>query len=203
MEAAGTEPTDGPRGEPGTARPGRKRSEVSRKAILGAAIDIVHESGYAALSVEAIAKRAGTGKQTIYRWWPSKADVVMEALSDLAESRLGPLDHGSLAEDMRALMRSNFAIATDPQFRGLLQGLMAEAQLDLQFAERFRTNFLERRRRALGRVFVRARDRGELTPKVPLNVLVDAVLGALWYRVVAIPGPLDEAFAEHLIALVQ
>ncbi len=185
------------------ARPGRKRSEISRQAILAASIDIVHESGYSALSVEAIAKRAGTGKQTIYRWWPSKADVAMEALSDLAESRLGASDHGNLADDMRAMMRANFGIATDPQIRGLLQGLMAEAQLDTEFAQRFRTIFLERRRRSLGRILVRARDRGELAPKVPLNVLVDAVLGALWYRIVAIPAPLDEALAEHLITLVQ
>ena len=185
------------------SRPGRKRSEMSRQAILAAAIDIVHEFGYSALSVEAIAKRAGTGKQTIYRWWPSKADVAMEALADLAESRLGALDHGNLADDMRALMRANFGIATDPQLRGLLQGLMAEAQLDQQFALRFRVNFLERRRRSLGRVLVRARDRGEFTPRVPLNVLIDSVLGALWYRIIAIPAPLDEALAEHLITLVQ
>lgn len=186
-----------------TSRPGRKRSEISRQAILAASIDIVHESGYSALSVEAIAKRAGTGKQTIYRWWPSKADVAMEALADLAEARLGALDHGNLAEDMRALMRANFGIATDPQIRGLLQGLMAEAQLDSEFAARFRTNFLERRRRSLGRVLVRARDRGELVPKVPLNVMVDAVLGAIWYRIIAIPAPLDEALADHLLTLVR
>lgn len=184
-------------------RPGRKRSEVSRQAILTAAVDIVHESGYAALSVEAIAKRAGTGKQTIYRWWPSKADVVLEAVSTIIDTRTGPLDHGNLADDMHALFRVGFGVWNTPQMRAMLQVLMAEAQLDQAFAQRFRENFLDRRRKALGRILVRARDRGELAPRVPLAVLIDAVLGALWYRIMVIPAPLDDGLADHLIALVQ
>lgn len=185
-----------------TARPGRKRSEDSRQAILSAAIDIVDEAGYAALSVEGIAKRAGTGKQTIYRWWPSKADVVMEALVTRADLRVGTLDHGNLADDLRALLRVSFGLSNSPQMRTLLQILMAEAQHDDAFAQRFREDFLDRRRRALGRILVRARERGEFTPRVPLAVIIDAVLGALWYRIMAIPAPLDDVFAEHLVTLI-
>ncbi len=73
-EAAG-DPT------PEWRRPGRLRSENSRDAILQAATELVVEQGYAAVSIEKIAQRAGAGKQTIYRWWPAKGDILMEALA--------------------------------------------------------------------------------------------------------------------------
>jgi AcrR family transcriptional regulator len=183
-------------------RPGRKRSESSRQAILAAAAELVTEVGYGALTIEKIAQRSGTGKQTIYRWWPSKADVVMEALATKADMDIVVPDLGSLEAELRAALREGFALARVPAVTELLRALMAEAQIDPAFAERFRAGFLQRRRRMLRVILGRAAARGELPPGVPAETLVDVVLGTLWYRVLAIPGPLDDTLADELVSLV-
>jgi AcrR family transcriptional regulator len=137
-------------------RPGRKRSEESRLAILAAAAELTAEVGYAGLTIEGIAARSGAGKQTIYRWWASKADV--------------------------------------------LRALMAEAQIDPAFGERFRENFLQHRRDALGVVVSRAAGRGDLPPGAPPETVIDIVFGTLWYRLLATRRPPDERLAEELVA---
>jgi AcrR family transcriptional regulator len=183
-------------------RPGRKRSEASRQAILAAAADLIAEMGYGALTIEKIAQRAGTGKQTIYRWWPSKADVVMEALAAKADLQLQVANAGSLEADLRTALRASFALARKPEVTDLLRALMAEALIDPAFAERFLAQFLHRRRRALRVIFDRAVERGDLPPAVPVDTLLDVVLGTLWYRVMAVPAPLDDTLADELVALI-
>jgi AcrR family transcriptional regulator len=188
--------------EHAAARPGRKRSEVSRQAILAAAAELVGEIGYGALTIEKIAQRSRTGKQTIYRWWPSKADVVMEALAAKADVNIVVPDLGSLAADLRAGLRDGFALARVPAVTDLLRALMAEAQIDSAFADRFRAQFLHRRRRMFRVIFDRAAARGELPPGVAAETLIDVILGTLWYRVMAIPGPLDDTLADELTSLI-
>ena len=83
---------------------GRPRGEGARQAILAAALGIAAEDGYAALTVEGIAARAGVGKQTIYRWWPTKADVLLEAGAAKADLRVPVTDRGSYAADLRAYL---------------------------------------------------------------------------------------------------
>jgi AcrR family transcriptional regulator len=183
-------------------RPGRKRSESSRQAILAAAAELVAEIGYGALTIEKIAQQSGTGKQTIYRWWPSKADVVMDALATKADIDIEVPDLGSLEADLRTALRDGFALARVPEVTELLRALMAEAQVDPAFAERFRTAFLHRRRRMLRVILGRAAERGQLPPGVPVETLIDVVLGTLWYRVMAIPGPLDDTLADELVSLI-
>src|SRR5882757_8904543 len=104
-----------------------RRSQATRQAILDAALDLVGERGYAQLSIEGIAARAGAGKQTIYRWWPSRADVVLDALLDVAASRIAVPDEGSLHADLNAFLAATFRQRGQ---RPVLVGLMAEALLD-------------------------------------------------------------------------
>jgi AcrR family transcriptional regulator len=184
------------------ARPGRKRSEDSRRAILVAASELVGEDGYGALSIEKIAQRSGTGKQTIYRWWASKADVVMEALAMKADLHVRLPDTGSLADDLRDVLTTSFSLARVPLVSDMLRSLMAEAQVDPAFAERFRAEFLQRRRNALGLILDRAMARGELTTGVSVHTATDVVFGILWYRLLAIPSPLDDALAEEIVRLL-
>src|SRR5260221_14491515 len=96
-------------------RPGRKRSEESRRAILVAALALFSERGYGAVSIEGIAARAGVGKQTIYRWWPSKADVLLEAAAEKADLHVRLDDHGSYVADLRAFLADSFALGRTPQ----------------------------------------------------------------------------------------
>jgi AcrR family transcriptional regulator len=177
-------------------RPGRKRSEESRLAILTAALELTAELGYAGLTVDGIAARSGTGKQTIYRWWPSKADVLLDALATKADLFVPSPDEGSLAEDLRRFLTASFALGNRKPLADALRALMAQAQIDAEFRERFWTSFLLRRREAL-RVLL---DRGDLPTSV--ETATDVVFGVIWYRLLT-NRPLDERLAEELVTLLS
>ena len=180
--------------------PGRPRSEASRQAILEAALSLATETGYAGLTIEGIAARAGVGKQTIYRWWPSKADVLLEASAVQAELHIPVTDRGSYRADLRAFLDASYEIGNrNPEFVGLLRALMAEAQLDPEFGVRFRAAFLERRRDALAVITGRARERGDLPDRPDPETVADIVFGTIWYRILATRRPFDAVLEEDLL----
>jgi AcrR family transcriptional regulator len=181
---------------------GRPRSEQSRQAIFAAALQIAAESGYAALTIEGLAARAGVGKQTIYRWWPTKADVLLEAGAAKADLGVPVDDRGSYAADLRAFLTASYKMANDRALADLLRALMAEAQLDEAFGERFRAAFLQRRRDALAVIVDRARERGDLPPHPAPAVIFDLVFGVIWYRVLATRRRLDKALVDDLVRLL-
>jgi len=183
--------------EPHPPRRGRKRSEQSRLAILTATFELTRDEGYRALTVEGIAARAGVGKQTVYRWWPTKADVLLEALATKAELHVSVADRGSFRADLEQFLRDSFALLGVPGVAQALRSLMAEAQVDSQFASRFREGFLDRRRAALAELLQRARRRGD-APPVADELVAYVVFGVIWYRVLATDRPLGEA---DLVAL--
>jgi AcrR family transcriptional regulator len=184
---------------PAAGHAGRKRSEQSRLAILTAAYDLVGEIGYARLTVEGIAARAGTGKQTIYRWWPSKADVVLDALATKADLNIPIPDEGSYAADLRAFLLASFALGNQSTLIGILRALMAQAQIDPEFWQRFREAFLQRRRDALGVITGRAEARGDLPPGLSAGTVADIVFGVIWYRVLATRELPGAALADELV----
>ena len=186
----------------GRRRPGRWRSEDSRDAIVQAAAELVVEQGYAAVSIEKIAQRAGVGKQTVYRWWPSKGDVLMEALARKADVHIALPDEGSWAADLRRMLDDSFALARVPQLGELLRALMVEAQPDPAFGARFRGEFLERRRAALATLVERARQRGDLPAAPTAGFAAYVVFGVLWYRLLAVPQPFDRHLTDDLVALL-
>ncbi|MEV4600605.1 TetR/AcrR family transcriptional regulator [Amycolatopsis sp. NPDC049253] len=183
-------------------RPGRKRSAASRDAILVATLELIAEVGYAGLTIEGIAARSGSGKQTVYRWWPSKADVLMEALASKADLIVPVPDHGDLAADLREFLRDTFALGGKQTVADTLRALMAQAQVDPAFGDRFREDFLLRRREVLGRIVDRAAERGELPAGVSRETLIDVVFGTLWYRLLATRTPVGPELADELVALI-
>ena len=132
-----------------------------------AALELAAEIGYGRLTIEGIATRAGVGKQTIYRWWPSKADILLEAGAAKADLHVPVTDHGSYRADLRVFLEASYRMASYPGLADLLRALMAEAQIDPEFGDRFRAAFLERRREALAVIIDRARERGDLPPPRP------------------------------------
>ncbi|MEU6537682.1 TetR/AcrR family transcriptional regulator [Streptomyces sp. NPDC047000] len=186
----------------GRRRQGRPRSEGSRDAILRAATELVVELGYAAVSIEKIAQRAGVGKQTIYRWWPSKGDVLMDALARKAELYIPLPDEGGWAAGLRRMLDDSCALARAPQVGELLRALMVEAQLDPAFGERFRAEFLERRRAALAVLVERAAERGDLPAALTAGFAADVLFGVFWYRLMAVPQPFDDRLVEDLVTLL-
>ena len=184
----------------GVTAPGRKRSEESRQAILAAALELVGEAGFGGLTIEGIAARAGTGKQTVYRWWPSKADVLLDALATQADLQIPVPDEGSYAADVQEFLTATFALGRQAWVMEVLRVLMAQTQIDEGFGERFRAEFLQRRRDALAVIVDRARERGDLPASPPPGLLADIVFGVIWYRVLAYHRPLDEGLPDELIA---
>ncbi|UFS71470.1 TetR/AcrR family transcriptional regulator [Geomonas sp. RF6] len=177
----------------------RRRSKEAHQAILAATLDLVQENGYFGLSLEAVAARAGVGKQTIYRWWSSKAMVVLEAYALAVAEQIPMPDTGAVEEDLFRLLDSIFTrIATSGSGKALA-GLIAEAQADPNFAEAFRSGFIESRREGVRGILRKGIERGELNAEIDLEVAVDALFGPMWYRLLMQHAPLDASFARQLV----
>jgi AcrR family transcriptional regulator len=184
------------------ARRGPKRSEQSRQAILTAAFDLTREVGYRGLTIEGIAARAGVGKQTVYRWWPTKADVLLEAGAAKADLRVSTADRGSYRRDMEQFLHDSFTLLEFPGLPGLLRSLMAEAQIDPDFRARFRDGFLNRRRNALAGILHRAVERGDAPNHASAELTADVVFGVIWYRLLATDRPLNVDDVAPLLDLL-
>jgi AcrR family transcriptional regulator len=165
-------------------------------------MSLAADVGLAAVTIEGIAARAGVGKQTIYRWWPTKADILLEAGAAKADLHVPVTDHGSYRADLRAFLEASYAMANVPQLADVLRALMAEAQLDREFGDRFRVSFLERRRDAVAVITGRARGRGDLPARPDEATVADIVFGTIWYRVLATRRPLDAGLVDDLIAVL-
>jgi AcrR family transcriptional regulator len=175
----------------------RTRSEESRQAILEAALALARDRGYGKLTVDTLAVAAGVGKQTIYRWWSSLGEVVLEALREHARAIPSP-ETGTLVGDLSAFLRATFRLGRGPEGTApILKGLMAEAQLDEAFAPRF-TEFIEGRRAILRTIVLR---HASNAPRSEVDATIDMLFGAMWYRMLVGHGALDAAFAQTLAKL--
>jgi AcrR family transcriptional regulator len=175
-----------------------RRSERSHRAIVNAAKELLDEQGYAATSIDQIARRAGVGKQTIYRWWPNKAAVVLEAHAEHAAERIAVPDTGTLRGDLRVTAASFSHNLSDTQIGRVCVELIGEAQADEQFAEAYRDVFVTARRAAVRAMLERAQGRGELAPHVDLELAMDMFFGPIWYRRLVRHAPLTRDFAHSL-----
>ncbi len=176
---------------------GRQRNEAARQAILDAAFELLGESAGATVPVDAIAARAGVGKQTIYRWWPSKYAVLLEAILQRARLDVPAPDTGDLAKDLREFLRGTFRGARNASTAAFLRAMMGQAQQDPGTAEVMR-EFTASRRNALRELLERGQDRGELPDTTNVDLIVDQVYGLLWYRLMVGHAPLGRDLAKEL-----
>lgn len=175
------------------------RSEEARQAVLEAADNLLAEVGFAALTIEGIAARAGVGKQTIYRWWPSKTDVLMDAFLGDAIQHLVPQDGGDLASDLRTHLSDLARFLSDSDAGSVFRALAGQAQHDKVMAERFRRDYLARQR-DLNRVPIhRAIERGELPADTDVELAVDQLVGPIYYRVLVTGEPVDQKLTNALV----
>ncbi|MFD2469614.1 TetR/AcrR family transcriptional regulator [Amycolatopsis silviterrae] len=188
--------------QPRRARSGNRRDEAARVAVLHAADDLLVEHGFGALTVEAIARRAGVAKQTIYRWWPSKVEILLDTLIEDTAKRLPVPTELPTASGIRAYLR-DFAdfLAADPAGKCLLT-LLAEAQHDPGTAASFHERYLEPRRIAEIEMLTRATEAGEVSPVLGPEATMDALLGPIVYCAltgVAVPRDLVDTLAENIL----
>ena len=128
---------------------GRRRSARSHSAIVAATQELLVERGYRELTIEGVAARAGVGKQTIYRWWPSKAALVLEAYLAGSEAVAQPPETGALLEDVRALLQWLIDVLAGPVGGRVVPGLVADLQHDRDLAEGFHRDVVPARRSAM------------------------------------------------------
>jgi AcrR family transcriptional regulator len=181
---------------------GRPRSEHSHEAILDAVLKLLEDEGYGALTIEGVARQAGVGKQTIYRWWKCRADLVLEAYANHAASKIPLPDKGSLRADLEAFLTAGCKRLTDTT-GPIMCGLMADAVLDEEFREVLLSAFLRKRQDALKALLERGIARGELSSGADLEVICDLLFGPIWYRLLLKQGRLDARFARQLAAVVM
>ena len=186
-------------GSPRRRHTGRRRNDAAQDAILDAAFRLLSGPRTAALTIDAIAAEAGVGRQTIYRWWPSKGAVVADALARHAQEVVPERDTGSFTGDLRAFLTASFAGLADEGLAGLLRQIVAEAQHDEHVA-RVLADFTAVRRAALRALLERGQDLGELAADADLDMLVEMAYGVLYYRLLVGHAPLDEQAARSLAA---
>jgi len=181
-------------------RRGRPRSEASRKAILRAASELLLEHGLHAISMDAVAERAGASKATIYRWWPSKELLALDALfSDWAPAAGARYDTGSLAGDLLALtLPWSRKLAAKPYGR-VIAALITSAQSDPRFAEVYRARFLQPRRDPARVIFNRAIERGEIPADTDIEVALDLLYGPFYHRVLHGHAQLTDRFTRAIV----
>jgi AcrR family transcriptional regulator len=190
-----------PSSEPPRRR-GRPRNEGLRRTILRAAAELLEERGVDGVTIEAIAERAAVGKQTIYRRWASRAAVLVEAFLSQDEATGGTPDTGSLRKDL-AIFASGLAdSAGRDSLRRSVAGLVSASHTDAEVGRLFRERFVAPPRAGLRQLLERAIGRGELHADLDLEVVIDEVLGAIWYRALISGGRLDDTYAESLAAAV-
>ena len=181
---------------------GRPRSEPLRKAILEAAGTLVAEHGFGAVTVEAIALRAHTSKTTIYRWWPGKAAVVMDAFLAAAQPIIEFPPTSSLRDELTTQMKALAAFFQRTDTGRTITALLAEAQSDPELAVAMRERWLIPRRAAAAAGFRRARRRGELREEIDDDALIDTLYGALYFRLMFGHAPIDDALVESVVDTV-
>ncbi|MFE6284232.1 TetR/AcrR family transcriptional regulator [Streptomyces sp. NPDC057877] len=203
--------------QPAPAKPGRpdatRRSEKSRRAIYDAALALVGEVGYAKTTIEGIAARAGVGKQTIYRWWPSKGDVLLEAFLDLSEQAAEQAadpdadpdaayaipDTGDLAADLKAVLRATVDELLDPKFETPSRALAAEGVVNEQLGREFVAKLLEPQLQLYVRRLRAAQDAGQVRPDVDPRIALELFVSPLAQRWLQHTGPISYAYTDTLV----
>ncbi|MFI1468883.1 TetR/AcrR family transcriptional regulator [Streptomyces wuyuanensis] len=180
-----------------------RRSERSRRAIYDAALALVGEVGYTRTTIEGIAARAGVGKQTIYRWWPSKAAVLLEAFLDVAEQAAqGEYelpDTGDLEKDLKLVLRATVDELNSPVYDAPARALAAESVVDPALAARFVEKLLEPQLLLYVHRLRAAQDAGQASPGIDPRIALELLVGPLAHRWLLRTLPLTHEYADKVV----
>ncbi|MEU1459112.1 TetR/AcrR family transcriptional regulator [Streptomyces sp. NPDC005706] len=184
-----------------------RRSEKSRRAIYAAALALVGETGYRRTTVEGIAARAGVGKQTIYRWWTSKADVLLEAFLDLGEQAARAAgqqpytlpDTGDLAADLKTVLRATVDELLDPRFETPARALAAEGLVDEQLGREFVDKLLRPQLQLYVDRLRSAQDTGAVRADLDPRIALELFVSPLAQRWLQRTGPISYDYTDTLV----
>ncbi len=180
---------------------GRPRDARADRAIPAATLELMAECGVRDLRMEDVADRAGVGKATIYRRYRSKDELVTDAVASLVSEIKIP-NTGSTRADLLALMSQAVELYSDELAARLMPAVLEETRRNPELAKTVRDRFLAGRRAALSAVLKRGVRRGDLRRGLDLELALDVLGGAVFYRLLVTGGPIDEALAEGIVELI-
>jgi AcrR family transcriptional regulator len=180
-------------------RRGRPRSETAHKAILEAAAELLLARGLGSVSMDAVAERAGVSKATIYRWWPTKETLALDALYHDWATVPPARDTGSLRGDLLSLLRPWARLAASRPYGRVIAALLTEAQSNPAFAVEYRERFVNPRREQGRAIFRRAIERGEIPAGTKVEVALDLLYGPLYHRLLHGHAPINDRFIREVV----
>jgi AcrR family transcriptional regulator len=180
-------------------KPGRPRSEETKKAILTASYELLLENGFKMVTIEGIAERAGVSKVTIYKWWPTKAAVVVDGYFAATEALLLVPDTGSVKDDLFIQVNNLASFITSPSGKVITE-LIAEGQHDANIAEEYRVRYFNPRRLISRSILERGVLRGELRKDLELEPCIDLIFAPIFYRLLITGDRIDESYTRELIS---
>jgi AcrR family transcriptional regulator len=179
---------------PGTGRP---RTEGTDEAVMDAAMELLAERGYDGLTMEGVAARAGVAKTTVYRRWPSRAQLVLEVANRVAAPvRLTPT--GDLRHDLVSALRDIIGVLDAPLARRIVPRILADAGESEELTAVL-SAFWTNRRGRLRELLTAGVESGEIRPDLDLDVAADALYGPVWYRYLVTRAPLTASAAEAIV----
>ena len=182
--------------------PSRRIRTGTRQRVLGTAARILLAEGYARLTMENVARKSGVAKTTLYRHWPTKAALCMQLYLDAADRELRDPHTGHIAGDLKRIAETVVRLQTRTVAGPALIGLIAEAQINPEAGGPFLAEFAERRRSITRRVLNRGIQRGELQSDTDIDLVIDALGGAITFRLLQRHAPINQQFTSRLVDLV-
>ncbi|KOT60282.1 MULTISPECIES: TetR/AcrR family transcriptional regulator [Streptomyces] len=176
--------------------------EEKTEAIRAAVFEELAAVGFARMSIEGIAKRAGVGKTAVYRRWRSKLHLVLDVVSAVAAEGLPSPDTGSLRGDIRMLLEVAARALRHPMAAQIIPDLLAEAARSPEIAEALRTALLDSQQGVAAAMVARAVERGELRPGVDARLALDLMTGPLYWRLLVVRDELPKGYLDELALAV-
>jgi AcrR family transcriptional regulator len=175
-----------------SARPrtGNQRDPVLHQAIIAAATEVLAKEGPTRFTIEAVAKLAGCGKPTIYRWWPSRPALLLEVYEQAVKQELLPPEGVDLAKDLAAMLRQVWRLWRQDSMGSLYRLILSEMMLEKEGARYLREVFIPRRQAFTATAFQTAKDRGEIPQETDIKLLLDLLYGYSLFRLIT--GQLDD-----------
>jgi AcrR family transcriptional regulator len=180
---------------------GRPRDPRTRAAILSAARALLDRGGLTAVTIEAIANKADVSRPTIYRYWPNAQAVAMAAFLEASESSTAGKTSRSPLAALRAQLHAVADAFAAPAGRSVA-AMVAAAQSETELAKAFRNEFIARNRDAARLPLVRCIEEGLVVPPADVDLALDQIFGALFYRLLMGHAPITRGFVDQLLAAV-
>jgi len=181
--------------------PGRPRSRASHQAMLKAALELLSEVGFEAMSIEVIAARAGVGKTTIYRRYSSKYELVADAIESIREEVLIP-DTGNLWSDIDALIENAAQITLTPLGKQTVAMIIGSASSNPGFAQIYWEKYLQPRRKSFAVIIERAKTRNEIPTDLDSDLVFDTMSGIMLYALIFPPIESWTTYVRRALSLL-